>query len=86
MDGLEQTLGMAPGPGVRRSALGGLLDRCGIAFTDRGQSCGQAAAVGGGDVLNAAGKALPEVKALADLPRGPSDDSAVAGIGNRVRV
>ncbi|MFG2348687.1 hypothetical protein [Streptomyces phaeochromogenes] len=58
---------MAPGPGAGRSVLGGLFDGCGMGVADRGQCCGQAVAVGGGDVLDAAGKALPEEKAVADL-------------------
>lgn len=56
LDRLEQTLGMAPGPAARRGVLDGLLDRRVIILADRGQGCGQAAAVGGGDVLNAAGR------------------------------
>ncbi|MEU9256827.1 hypothetical protein AB0D66_34540, partial [Streptomyces sp. NPDC048270] len=65
VDSLEQTLGRAPGPGVWRGDLGDVLTRCRIVFTDRGQGCGQASAVGGGDVLDSAGEALPEVKAVA---------------------
>ncbi|GGY71915.1 hypothetical protein GCM10010326_77660 [Streptomyces xanthochromogenes] len=75
LDSLEQVLGMAPGPAVRRGACGGLLDRWRIDCADGGQGCEQAASVGGGDVLNAAGQALPEVKAVADLD----------GFGGRLR-
>ncbi|SBU99434.1 hypothetical protein YW3DRAFT_06546 [Streptomyces sp. MnatMP-M77] len=65
LDGLEQALGMTPGPAARRGVVRGLLDRLVIVFTDGWQGCGQASAVGGGDVLNSAGQALPEVKAEA---------------------
>ncbi len=51
--------------------------------SERTQCCGQAAAVGRGDVLDSAGEALPEVKAVADLQgiRGAGGDSLPVGEG-----
>ncbi|MCX5276354.1 hypothetical protein [Streptomyces virginiae] len=84
MHGLEQLSGVSPGLGVRRGVLGGVLDRCGTGLTGRGQSCGQAAAVGGGDVLDAVGEALPEVKSIAELHGGgcPDRDALPVGEGS----
>lgn len=59
---------MAPGAAVRRGVLSGLLDRWVIVFTDRWQGCGQASAVGGGDVLNTEAVVFGPDGSLAAVP------------------
>ncbi|WP_229695589.1 hypothetical protein [Streptomyces lacrimifluminis] len=53
MDSLKQPLGVLSGSCVRRGVLGGLLVRRRIGLFGRREGCGQAASVGGSDVLDA---------------------------------
>lgn len=53
VDGLEQSFGVLLGSCVCRGVLGGLFIRCRIGHFSRRECCGQAASVGGSDVLDA---------------------------------
>jgi hypothetical protein len=74
---------MPPGTGVCRGVLGGFTDRCGTGLVHWWQGCGQTTTVGRGDVLNAAGEPLPEVKTVADLHSvgGAGEDALPVGKG-----